>query len=359
MSLINQVIRPDVRAMSAYAVADSEGFLKLDAMENPYTLPQALKVELASRLANVALNRYPVPSYTNLKAKICRCMGIPEGYGIMLGNGSDELISLVAQACATKDHPAKMIAPVPGFVMYALSAQFAGMEFIGIPLKTDFTLDTEVMLSAIEEHRPAVVYLSQPHNPTGTLFEEKDVIRIIEAMSDKGIVISDEAYQPFAEASFMSKLPVYPNLVVMRTVSKLGLAGIRLGYMSATAELLAEFDKVRPPYNVNVLTEATAEFAMDHIDVFNGQAAIIRSERGKLAQALEKLPGVEVFPSRANFLLVRIPDANEVFEKLLSRKILIKNMGKMHTLLQNCLRITVSSPEENRQFLDQFSACIQ
>lgn len=359
MSLIDQVIRPDVRAMSAYAVADSKGFLKLDAMENPYSLPQDLKAELAARLANVALNRYPVPSYTNLKAKICRNMGIPEGYGIMLGNGSDELISLVAQACATKDRSAKMIAPVPGFVMYALSAQFAGMEFIGIPLKTDFTLDTEAMLSAIEQYRPAVVYLSQPHNPTGTLFEEKDVIRIIEAMSDKGIVISDEAYQPFAEASFMSKLPAYSNLVVMRTVSKLGLAGIRLGYMTATAELLGEFDKVRPPYNVNVLTEATAEFAMDHIAVFNQQAAIIRSEREKLAKALEKLPGVEVFPSRANFLLVRVTHADEIFEKLLSRKILIKNMGKMHPLLQNCLRITVSSPEENGQFLDQFSACIQ
>lgn len=359
MSLIDQVIRPDVRAMSAYAVAHSEGFLKLDAMENPYTLPDELKNELAARLANVALNRYPVPSYTNLKAKIRRNMGVPEGYDVMLGNGSDELISLVAQACAMKDKPAKVITPVPGFVMYALSAQFAGMEFIGVPLKADFTLDTEAMLSAIEQHRPSVVYLSQPHNPTGTLFDEKDVIRIIEAMSGKGIVISDEAYQPFAEASFMPKLPDYPNLLVMRTVSKLGLAGIRLGYMSASAELLVEFDKVRPPYNINVLTEATAEFAMDHIDVFNGQAATIRSERGKLAKALAELPSVEVFPSRANFLLVRVPNADEVFEKLLARKVLIKNMGKMHTLLQNCLRITVSSPEENRQFLDQFRACIR
>lgn len=359
MSLIDQVIRPDIRAMSAYAVAHSEGFLKLDAMENPYTLPQDLKVELATRLANVVLNRYPVPSYTNLKAKICQNMGIPEGYGVMLGNGSDELISLVAQACAMKDKPAKVIAPVPGFVMYALSAQFAGMAFIGVPLKADFTLDTDAMLSAIEKHRPTVVYLSQPHNPTGTLFDEKDVIRIIEAMNDKGIVISDEAYQPFAEASFMPKLPAYPNLVVMRTVSKLGLAGIRLGYMTATAELLTEFDKVRPPYNVNVLTEATAEFAMDHIDVFNRQAAIIRSEREKLAETLAKMPGVEVFPSRANFLLVRVRNANEVFEKLLARKVLIKNMGKMHALLQNCLRITVSSPEENKQFADQFGTCIQ
>ncbi len=359
MSLIDQVIRPDIRTMSAYAVANSDGFLKLDAMENPYSLPEKLKTELARRLSEIALNRYPVPSYTRLKAKICKKMGIPEGYDVILGNGSDELISLIALACAKKDEPAKVVAPVPGFVMYALSAQFAGMEFVGVPLKPDFTLDTEAMLSAIEKHRPTVVYLSQPHNPTGTLFGEKDVLRIINAMSDKGIVISDEAYQPFAEASFMSKLPQYPNLVVMRTVSKLGLAGIRLGYMSAVPELLAEFDKVRPPYNVNVLTEAAAEFAMDHIDVFNHQASIIRSEREKLAVALKKLPKIEVFPSRANFLLIRMPKAEEVFEKLLARKVLIKNIGKMHPLLQNCLRLTVSSPEENQIFLEQFSACIQ
>lgn len=359
MSLIDQVIRPDIRAMSAYAVAHSDGFLKLDAMENPYPLPEKLKAALAKRLSEVALNRYPIPSYTGLKTRIRQKMGVPDGYDVILGNGSDELISLIALACAKKDEPAKIVTPVPGFVMYALSAQFAGMEFIGIPLKPDFRLDLEAMLSAIEKHRPTVVYLSQPHNPTGTLFDEKEVTSIIGAMSGKGIVISDEAYQPFAEASFMSKLPEYPNLVVMRTVSKLGLAGIRLGYMSAIPELLAEFDKVRPPYNVNVLTEATAEFAMDHIDVFNHQAAIIRSEREKLAVALDKLPGIEVFPSRANFLLIRVPKAGEVFEKLLARKVLIKNMGKMHTLLQNCLRITVSSPEENKIFLDQFSACIQ
>lgn len=358
MSLIEHVIRPDVRAMSAYAVADSTGLLKLDAMENPYSLPEELKLELGKRLAEVALNRYPVPSYTRLKEKIRQNMEIPEGYDVMLGNGSDELISLVALACAMKDKPASMLAPVPGFVMYALSAQFVGMPFIGVPLKPDFTLDIEAMLAAIKEHRPSVVYLANPHNPTGTLFDEKDVVRIIEAMSGKGIVVSDEAYQPFAEASLMSRLPDYPNLLVMRTVSKLGLAGIRLGYMSAIPELLAEFDKVRPPYNVNVLTEATAEFALDHLDVFNQQAAVIRAEREKMAQSLKKLPGVHVFPSRANFLLIRLQKADAVFEKLLSRKVLIKNMSKMHTLLENCLRITVSSPEENRMFLDQFRACI-
>ena len=359
MSLIEEIIRPDVREMSAYPVPDSTGFLKLDAMENPFPLPDDLKAKLGNKLAEVALNRYPVPSYRNLKAKIRQHMGIPKGYDVVLGNGSDELISIIALACARKDKPAKILAPVPSFVMYALSAQFAGMEFVGVPLKADLTLDLDAMLAAIRKERPAVVYLANPHNPTGTLFTDGEIVSIIRAMENIGLVISDEAYQPFAEASFMNRLPQFPNLLVMRTVSKLGLAGIRLGYMSAQPELLAEFDKVRPPYNVNVLTEATAEFAMDHIDVFNKQAEVIRSEREKLAIALKKLPGVEVFPSRANFLTIRLQNADQVFEKLVSHKVLIKNIGKMHTLLANCLRITVSSPDENKLFLDRFSACIQ
>ena len=359
MSLIEEIIRPDVREMSAYPVPDSNGFLKLDAMENPFPLPDNLKARLGSVLAEVALNRYPVPSYRSLKAKIRQHMGIPDGYDVVLGNGSDELISIIALACARKDKPAKILAPVPSFVMYALSAQIAGMEFVGVPLKADLTLDLDAMLAAIKKERPAVVYLANPHNPTGTLFTDDEIISIIRAMENIGLVISDEAYQPFADASCMNRLPEFPNLLVMRTVSKLGLAGIRLGYMSARPELLAEFDKVRPPYNVNVLTEATAEFAMDHIDVFNKQAEVIRSEREKLAAALKRLPGIEVFPSRANFLTIRLKNADQVFEKLVSHKVLIKNIGKMHALLANCLRITVSSPEENKVFLDRFSACIQ
>ena len=359
MSLIEEIIRFDVRGMSAYPVPDSEGFLKLDAMENPFPLPDNLKTELGSILAEVALNRYPVPSYKSLKAKIRQHMGIPDGYDVVLGNGSDELISIIALACARKDKTSKILAPVPGFVMYSLSAQFAGMEFIGVPLKADLTLDLDGMLAAIRKERPAIVYLANPHNPTGTLFTDDEIVSIIVAMKDIGLVISDEAYQPFAEASFMNRLPEFSNLLVMRTVSKLGLAGIRLGYMAASPQWLTEFDKVRPPYNVNVLTEAVAKFAMDHISVFNEQAAVIRSEREKLAHALKKLPGIEVFPSRANFLAVRLQNADEVFEKLLSHKVLIKNIGKMHTLLENCLRITVSSPEENTIFLERFTECIQ
>jgi histidinol-phosphate aminotransferase len=360
MSLIDNIIRADVRALAAYHVPDSAGFIKLDAMENPYTLPEHLRSALGQRLADVAMNRYPVPSYTELKQKICAGLGVPSGYDVVLGNGSDELITMLSVACAKPG--AKVLAPTPGFVMYAMSAKFAGLEFVGVPLNPDFSLDKPAMLAAIAEHKPAIIYLAYPNNPTGNLFDDSDMVEIIRAAQDTGIVVVDEAYQPFAQTSFMPRLPEFANLVVMRTVSKLGLAGIRLGYMSAGSELLAEFDKVRPPYNINVLTQAAAEFVLDHVDVLDEQAASLREERTRLAAALSVLPGVEVFPSAANFLLVRVvhekTNSNAVFSALLDRKVLIKNVGKMHPLLENCLRITVSTPEENRLLLDAFMASL-
>ncbi|KIF80343.1 histidinol-phosphate transaminase [Noviherbaspirillum autotrophicum] len=360
MPLIENIIRPDVRALSAYHVPDSAGFVKLDAMENPYTLPEPLRAELGRRLADVAMNRYPVPSYAALKTKICDKLGVPAGFDVVLGNGSDELISIISIACAKPG--AKVLAPMPGFVMYAMSARFAGLEFVGVPLKPDFSLDKEAMLAAIAQHKPVVTYLAYPNNPTGNLFNADDMVEIIRAVGDTGIVVIDEAYQPFAQSSFMPRLSEFSNIVVMRTVSKLGLAGIRLGYMAADAALLAEFDKVRPPYNVNVLTQAAAEFVLDHADVLDAQAENLRAERAKLATALQALPGIEVFPSAANFLLIRLAagknNADSVFSALLDRKVLIKNVGKMHPLLENCLRVTVSTPEENQLFLDALKASL-
>lgn len=360
MSLIENIIRPDVLALSAYHVADSSGFVKLDAMENPYTLPEELRIELGQRLAQVALNRYPVPSYAELKSRICATLGVPPGFDVVLGNGSDELISMLSVACAKPG--AKVLTPLPGFVMYAMSARLAGLEFIGVPLNADFSLDLPVMLAAIAEHKPAITYLAYPNNPTGNLFAVDAMIAIIEAVGDSGVVVVDEAYQPFAQDSFMPLLEKFNNLAVMRTVSKLGLAGIRLGYMAADAALLNELDKVRPPYNVNVLTQAAAQFMLEHVAVLDAQAASLREERTKLSAALAALPGVQVFPSAANFILFRVSGADKnvdtVFADLLASKILARNVGKMHALLQGCIRVTVSTPQENALFLDALRAAL-
>jgi histidinol-phosphate aminotransferase len=355
-SLVNNTIRPDVKAVASYHVADASGYLKLDAMENPYHLPHHLREELGQRLADVALNRYPAAAYGTIKQRIKDKLGVPAGYDVILGNGSDELISILCMACAMQDRRAVVVAPTPSFVMYQRSAQFAGMDYVGVPLKADLTLDLPAMLAAIAAHKPALVFLSYPNNPTGNLFAEDDIVAIIKALDGFGLAVVDEAYEPFAQQTFMHRLPEFANLVVMRTVSKLGLAGIRLGYMSAAPQLLGEFDKVRPPYNINVLTQVAAEFALDHLEVLNQQAAALRAARADLTAALARIPGVEVFPSAANFILIRVPNSDDANAKLLAHKVLVKNVSKMHSVLANCLRITVSTPEENSTFLDAFAA---
>lgn len=350
MTRPQDIIRPDVLTMTSYPVPDATGFVKLDAMENPFTLPEPLATQLGEHLAGLALNRYPAPRPAALLDKIKRVMGVPEHCGVLLGNGSDEIISMIAVACAKPG--AKLLAPVPGFVMYQMSAKFAQLEFIGVPHRPDLTLDTEAVIASIAEHEPAVIYLAYPNNPTGTLYPDADIERIIAAAGEhRGLVVIDEAYQPFAQRSWLPRVREFDNVVVMRTVSKLGLAGIRLGYLVGDAAWLDELDKVRPPYNVNVLTQAAAEFMLDHVDVLEAQATVLRGERAKLAAAVAAMPGATVFPSAGNFLLVRVPDADAVFETLCTARVLIKNVSRAHPLLDNCVRLTVGTPEENAQLL--------
>ncbi|MFT4436749.1 histidinol-phosphate transaminase [Caballeronia sp. 15715] len=348
MTRPQDILRPDVLAMTCYPVPNSTGLVKLDAMENPYRLPADLAAQLGERLADVALNRYPEPRPTALIEKIKRVMQVPAACELLLGNGSDELISMMSMACAKPG--AAVVAPVPGFVMYEMSAKFAGLEFIGVPLKDDFTLDVDALIAAIETHNPALVYLAYPNNPTGTLYDDADIECVIAAASNSLVVI-DEAYQPFAQQSWLPRAADFDNVVVMRTMSKLGLAGIRLGYLAGKASWTTEFDKVRPPYNINVLTQAAADFMLDHLDVLDAQAAELRAERTRLEDAVKALPGVTVYPSAGNFLLVRVPDAAAVFETLLTSRVLIKNVSKMHPLLANCVRLTVGSAEENAQMI--------
>jgi histidinol-phosphate aminotransferase len=355
MSALETIIRPDVLAMSGYAVADASGLVKLDAMENPFPLPAALAAELGRHLAEVALNRYPAPRPQALLDTLRAVMQVPPGCDLLLGNGSDELISMIATACARPG--AAVLAPQPGFVMYQMSAQLAQLRFIGVPLTPEFQLDEAAMLAAIEAERPAVIYLAYPNNPTGALFDDAAIERVV-AAAPHALIVIDEAYQPFAERSWMPRAAEFPNLVVMRTLSKLGLAGIRLGYLAGRPEWIAQLDKVRPPYNINVLTQASAAFLLDHIDVLDDQAAELRKQRAELAAALAVLPGVTVYPSAANFLLVRFRDAAYVFDRLLAAGILVKNVSKMHALLTNCLRLTVGASHENAQMLAALRAAV-
>lgn len=337
------LIRDDVRAMSAYHVPPAAGMIKLDAMENPFSLPPALARQLGERLAEVALNRYPPADPAEFKRRLAQAVSLPSGMALMLGNGSDELIHLVIQGCAKPG--TTVLSPWPSFVMYDMSARFDGCRFVGVPLTADFALDRAAMLAAIAEHRPAVIFIAWPNNPTGNLFDRATVEAILDAAP--GLVVLDEAYLPFAQDTWLSTLATRPNLLVLRTFSKLGLAGIRLGYLCGDPAWIGEFDKLRPPYNVNVLTLATADLLLDHLDVLDAQAAQLRSERARLLGALRAMPAVTAFDSAANFVLLRVADPDRVFAALKQQGMLIKNVSRMHPLLAGCLRTTVGAPDEN------------
>jgi histidinol-phosphate aminotransferase len=347
-------IRQDVQSMHAYAIQDSVGMVKLDAMENPYALPPELQAELGSRLGAVAINRYPGTRIDELRQALSRHIDLPPGCGLMLGNGSDELISLLAMGC---DLPgATILAPLPGFVMYAMSAQLQGLKFVGVPLTADFELDEPAMLQAMRDHRPAITYIAYPNNPTANLWNADTIRRLIaQAAEFGGLVVMDEAYQPFSSESWLDQIRAHPaanaHVLLMRTLSKFGLAGVRIGYMVGAQALVHEIDKLRPPYNVSVLNAECALFALEHADVFAQQAAAIREQRSVLIGALASLPGVTPFPSQANMVLVRVPDAQRCFDVLKAQAILVKNVSKMHPLLNQCLRLTVGTPSENAQLI--------
>ena len=338
------LIRPEIRALAAYHVAPAEGMVKLDAMENPYPLPPALRRELAQALAAVDLNRYPDPAAPKLRELLARKMGVPAGMEILLGNGSDDLIQVLALALARPG--AVMMYPAPTFVMYSMNAVFSGMRAVPVPLAEDFSFDADAFVERMRAEKPALVFLAYPNNPTGVLYPEADIVRVIQSCT--GLVVVDEAYHVFAGKSFMPRLPEFPNLLVLRTVSKLGLAGIRLGYLAGRPEWIAELNKVRQVYNVNVLTHAAALFVLERLEVLEEQAAMIRKDREELKKELARLEGMEVFPSAANFLLVRVPDAVRTYEALRRQGVLVRNL---HPGLKNCLRITVGTPDENRILL--------
>jgi len=373
-ALVARRIRPDVQAMHAYAVQDPQGMVKLDAMENPYRLSPELQAALGARLGAVALNRYPGARVQDLRQALAQYTQMPAGYDIMLGNGSDELISLLALACAVGTDPATgkrpvVLAPVPGFVMYAMSAQLQGLDFVGVPLTADFALDVPAMLAAIADTQPATVYLAYPNNPTANLWNEADMAQVVAAAAQTGsLVVLDEAYQPFSSRSYLDTMRAQPqahaHVLLMRTLSKFGLAGVRLGYLMGPQALVAELDKVRPPYNISVLNCECALFALEHADAFAAQAQAICDQRRRLLQALRQLPRLTVWESDANMVLVRVAAragadaAAQVFDALRARGVLVKNVAKMHPLLANCLRLTVGTAEENTLLLAALEASL-
>lgn len=342
-----RLIRPEIQALNAYHVPPASGMIKLDAMENPYLLPQELRDEIARAVADAEINRYPDAGAHQLKTAIRQVVELPPGMDILLGNGSDELIQLLALALARPG--AVLLSVEPSFVMYRMIATFAGMKYVGVPLQEDFSLDLDAMLASIKRAQPALVFLAYPNNPTGNLFDAVAVHRIIEAAP--GLVVLDEAYYAFASASFMPQLAHYDNLLVMRTFSKLGMAGLRVGFLAGAAAWLSQLEKLRLPYNVGVLPQLVAAQLLAHHNVLLAQAESIKQERGRVLNVLQAIPGVRSYPSEANFILFRVAEAAAVFEGIKQRGVLIKNLDGGAPALRGCLRVTIGIPAENERFI--------
>lgn len=346
--MLTSLIRPDILAQTAYQIADiPEDFIKLDAMEVPYTFPPELQNELAKQLAQAPINRYPNPAKSGLQNQLRQTFAIPEHAQIALGNGSDELIQFITMLLAKPQ--ATLLSLSPSFVMYAHNAQLFGMQHIAVPLNPDFTLNLPATLAAIEQHQPALIFLAYPNNPTGVPFRREDVQTIIQAAT--GVVVIDEAYGAFSDDSFLAQAGQPENLVVMRTLSKIGFAGLRLGYAAGSAVLMQELAKILPPYNMNWLSLTAAKFALQHHDWIQEKIQLLQSERNTLIQKINELPHIQAFPSQANFITLRVPDADVAFARFQSQRILIKKLHGSHPLLTHCLRITIGTPEQNQRVL--------
>jgi len=343
---INSLVRKEVAGLNAYRVEDTRGVrVKLDAMENPYPLPYELRKELNTELATVPLNRYPDPEATGLKAEIAEWMGVgPER--LILGNGSDELIGMLATTFGGPD--GKVAYFSPSFAMYNIIARALGRGVVELPLTHTFEIDFDGSLKIIADTRPELLFIAYPNNPTGNLFDREIMNRLIAGFM--GIVVVDEAYFSFSGESVVGLVEDNPNLVVLRTLSKIGLAGLRVGAMAASQDILEQVNKVRLPYNINALSQCAATVILRNRAAMEAQVAEIVKERERLYIGLDAMSGVTAFPSSTNFIMFRLRGASEVFAMLRDKGILIKNLDSPGAL-KDCLRVTVGTPEENDEFL--------
>ncbi len=334
---IQRLLRKNIKTLKAYSAREIPCRVKLDANESPYGFPSLL-----NPLKDIPTNQYPDPEARELRRTVARKWRLKIGQ-ILPGNGSDELIS-----CLITTFGGPVLFPTPTFSMYGITAQALGEEKIAVPLDSAFDLDTEKMLKAIKKYRPKLVFLSTPNNPTGNCFSTDRILKILNA--SRGIVVIDEAYQPFSSRrGMLGLLRDYENATIMRTLSKVGFAAIRVGLLLGRKDLIEAVNRVRLPFNVSALSQAVAAEAMKNFGEIEKTLRIICSERERLFNGLIAMEGITPYPSEANFILFKVRNAPSVYRKLLSKGVLVRYMGG--TALKDCLRVTVGTPEDNGIFL--------
>ena len=342
------LVKPEIRGLTAYRAEEPRpDLVKLDANESPFPVPDRLRRELLHALEQVEVNRYPDPKADRLRSALAAEHGVMPGQ-LVLGNGSDELIQLLLLAVGKPG--ATVLAPIPTFSMYELIARAQGLRFEGAPLGPRFEPDVRGMIETIERTRPKAVFLASPNNPTGGVFSEAEILKILAVAP--GLVVVDEAYGPYAGRTMLPHLVDQERLVILRTLSKIGLAGLRIGYLITHTALASELEKVRLPFNLNAFSQAAAVVLLADHDWIHGNVREVIRERARLARELAGLPGVEAFPSEANFILFRTTHPSDaVFGALLAEGVLVRNLGSASGL-KNCLRVTVGTKEENERFLE-------
>ena len=343
--LVESRVKREIRELRAYSVPHIDCSVKLDGNESPFPLPREMREKAGEAVKRIDVNRYPVSGADELREKIAEASGFPTE-GILLGNGSDELIGMLIEACTGATR--RILYPTPTFSMYGLTGLAMGAELLEVPLDRNFDIDLESTIGLIEKMDPDIIFLASPNNPTGNMFSAKKIKDIIQ--SSNGIVAVDEAYSDFSGYTFMPLIEKNENLVILRTLSKVGFAGLRIGILYASEGLTHEINKVRYPYNINSLSQVVAGLVLENHEFVSENIQLIVRERSMVYRELETLEGIEPFPSDANFILFRVEDADFMFERLVERDVLIRNFNKPGRL-ENCMRVTIGTPEENGAFL--------
>ncbi len=344
-TLTESRVKPGIRNLSAYSVPRYDAGVRLDGNESPFSLPPEVAKKVLDKLSRIDVNRYPDPEARELRKRISDINGFPLG-GILLGNGSDELIGMLITAFS--GGTGRILYPTPTFSMYGISGLALGMELLEVELDRKFDLDIDKIADLIGRKDPDLIFLASPNNPTGNVYSA-DKIREIIRLS-RGVVVVDEAYSDFSGYTFLPLIEEHENLIILRTLSKVGFAGIRLGILYGRANLVHEINKVRYPYNINSLTQGVAEVVLrNHEFVYENIQLIVR-ERDRVYKSLSKMRGVEPYHSDANFIFFKVGDADYVFKALIARDVLIRNFNKPGRL-ENCMRVTIGTPRENDAFL--------
>ena len=349
---LRSLLRPELAELEAYVPDLGAYAIRLDANEAPPTLGDRARTRLAEAVEG-PWERYPDPTARELREAIARRCNVSPAE-VLPGVGSDEIIASLLTACNASRgrHVASVLTTTPTFVMYRMSAKVRGMSVVEVPLDRQWDLPIDSLCRAAGMIAPALVFIASPNNPTGNLMSRQRLGALVEAVPESLVVI-DEAYIDYADGDQLDLYRRYPNVAVMRTLSKVGFAALRVGWLVGSAELVAELDKVRQPYNLNTLSQRLATLVLDELgpEVANATQGVVR-ERERVAGALDQLPGVEVAPRAANFVWVRTPrPAGEVHTGLAERGILVRSFHNRGGRLANHVRITISTPAENDALL--------